>query len=212
MDIWIVKETCLDRQYQRASVEIEDGWNVIDIGAGLGDFAICVARECPNSTIHAYEPLPESFELLEANLSLNQVQNVMPYPKAVGKTNEVMELHLISTEAVQQSTAADGSGVAQQSILVPGISLDQAVENLRNSRCDYLKMDCEGAEFEILFNASAATLARIARICLEYHDGVTEYTHVDLRDFLLEKGFCVTLTSNPVHANLGVLYAKNNAI
>ncbi len=49
MDVWIIKETCLDRQYELYGTRIEDGWTVIDIGAGLGDFAILIARENPRS-------------------------------------------------------------------------------------------------------------------------------------------------------------------
>lgn len=209
MDVWIIKETCLDRQYQRSSVEIKDGWSVLDIGAGLGDFAICVAKNCPSSVIHAYEPFPESFELLKKNLNLNHVSNVKPYPNAVSKANAPIELHLISTEAVQQSTVADQSTVKQDSIRVMGVSLDQALREMENTRCDYLKMDCEGAEYEILLNTSDSTLARIDHICLEYHDGVTQFSHVDLVDFLTERGFYITLIPNPVHEELGLLYAKN---
>ncbi|RQW02921.1 FkbM family methyltransferase, partial [candidate division KSB1 bacterium] len=43
MDVWIVKETCLDRDYESNATPIQDGWTIIDIGAGLGDFAISVA-------------------------------------------------------------------------------------------------------------------------------------------------------------------------
>ena len=64
MDVWILKEAALERQYERASVEIEDGWTIVDVGAGLGDFCISVARAHPSSTIYAYEPFPESFALL----------------------------------------------------------------------------------------------------------------------------------------------------
>src|SRR5512140_603728 len=51
MDVWIVKETCLDRQYERFAVPIQDGWSVLDIGAGLGDFAISVGRAHPHCRV-----------------------------------------------------------------------------------------------------------------------------------------------------------------
>src|SRR5690349_3162171 len=35
MDIWVIKETCLDRGYENASVPLQPDWTVIDIGAGL---------------------------------------------------------------------------------------------------------------------------------------------------------------------------------
>src|SRR5712692_6064311 len=68
MDLWIIKETCLDRDYETIGEELQDGWIVLDIGAGLGDFAVYAAKSRPHSRIFAYEPFPESYELLQQNL------------------------------------------------------------------------------------------------------------------------------------------------
>lgn len=211
MDIWIIKETCLDRQYEQASVEIEDGWIVVDIGAGLGDFAICIASKHPQSTVYAYEPFPESFATLEANLRLNRVHNVQAFPYAISGQDGYVDLHIVSKEAVQQSTAFVRDR-ARDRIRVPSITLDRLLDEIREGRCDYLKIDCEGAEYEILFNASGETLQRIKHICLEYHDGVTKFSHHDLVEFLQGKGFEVRLTPNPAWRHLGFLYAVNQTV
>lgn len=68
-------------------------------------------------------------------------------------------------------------------------------------------MDCEGCEFEALLEASDATLERIARICLEYHNGLTHYTHNDLINHLQRNGFRTKVTTNPVYSRMGFLYA-----
>ena len=70
-----------------------------------------------------------------------------------------------------------------------------------------MKMDCEGGEFGILFNASRETLRKIQHLCLEYHDGFTPYTHEDLIQHLEENGFTVRTKPNAVHDYLGYLYA-----
>ena len=71
-----------------------------------------------------------------------------------------------------------------------------------------LKLDCEGAEYNILFGAPDETLKRIRRIVMEYHDSLTSHTHRDLVKFLSEKGFHVQVTPNYVHDDLGYLYAS----
>jgi FkbM family methyltransferase len=209
MDIWILKETCLDRQYERASVEIENGWNVIDIGAGLGDFAIGVAREHPRCSIYAYEPFPESFALLKENLNLNRAQNVRPFPYAVGGQVGTAQLRFITSEQVQHTTVSDsdrsGSGIE-----IPSVTLDQIFAELGLEQCHYLKMDCEGAEYEIFFNTGRSTLEKIRHICLEYHDGVTKYSHQDLINFFEKNGFRVRHTPNPVDHRWGLLHASNS--
>jgi FkbM family methyltransferase len=207
MDVWIIKESCLDRGYEAASVPVRDGWTVVDIGAGLGDFTVHAARLNPNGTVHAFEPFPESFALLVENVRLNRLENVKLSPCAVGgRPLERLTLYA-SGEAVQHSTTGQAAQAAAPTFEVACTSLDQIFDERRLTVCDYLKIDCEGAEFEILFNASESTLARIRHLCLEYHDGVTAHTHADLARFLREKGFRVTTQPNPVHRHLGLLHA-----
>ncbi len=208
MDVWIIKETCLDRQYERASVPIADGWMVIDIGAALGDFAIDVARRHPGCRVAAYEPFPESFALLQENLALNRVENVAIYPYAIGGHEGELRLGLVSAEAVQHSTAREGPA-PRDGVRVSSLTLDRAFADLGLSRCDYLKADCEGAEYDIFFNASAGTLRKIKHVCLEYHDGVTAHSHPDLIRFFEGHGFRVRRTPNPAYRHLGLLHAVN---
>jgi FkbM family methyltransferase len=185
MDVWIVKETCLDRDYESNSVQIKDGWTVVDIGAGIGEFAILVAKEHPSSQVYAYEPFPESFDLLEENLKLNVTRNVRAFQMAIGSRSGKMRL-ATTGEAVQHTTThSTVSGSASSVIEVRGLSLDDLFRINGLAHCDFLKIDCEGCEFEILFNANPMTLKKISRICLEYHDGFTEFSHVDLVSYLL---------------------------
>ena len=70
-----------------------------------------------------------------------------------------------------------------------------------------MKLDCEGAEYPILLTAPLTTLALIARIVMEYHDLDEEQNHRVLADYLRNLGYQVRLFSNPVHAEIGYLYA-----
>jgi FkbM family methyltransferase len=209
MDAWIIKETCLEKQYERASRDLADGWNVIDVGAGLGDFTICVARRTPHSRVYAYEPFPESFTLLQENVKLNDVQNVHAYPYAVGSQDGTLQLRFTSDEAVQHTTTSAAQD--NDTLEVRSVTLAHILSQHQLDVCHYLKMDCEGAEYDILLNADPELLGKIENICLEYHDGVTPFSHDDLVTFLERHGFQASLTPNPVHAHLGYLYARMEA-
>lgn len=211
MDVWVVKETCLDRQYERESVQIENGWTVLDIGAALGDFSICVARRNPNCLVYAYEPFPESFDLLQLNIKLNKIQNVRAFPYAVGARDGAAFLRVSSKEAVRHSTVT-GQVDGKNAVAVEAVSLNEVFVQNGIVTCDYLKADCEGAEYDILLNAGAAVLNRIRYICIEYHDGVTPFSHDDLLRHLKNNGFDVKSTRNPVHSGLGFLYAANRGL
>jgi FkbM family methyltransferase len=204
MDVWIIKETCLDRDYESNATPIQDGWTIIDIGAGLGDFAISVAYEHPRCQIYAYEPFPESYRLLEENIVLNSTNNVVAAPIAIGAQSGKMTL--FATGAAVQHSTTNTLGPAE-AISIQGLCLDDVFEVNAIAVCDFMKMDCEGGEFDILFNASEATLKKIKNICLEYHNGVTKFSHTDLMDYLQNRGFQVKTVPNPVHSHLGFLYA-----
>ena len=63
---------------------LQDGWTIIDIGAGLGDFTAYAAQRSPRGRVLAYEPFPESFALLQQNLKLNDTCTMSKYePYAV---------------------------------------------------------------------------------------------------------------------------------
>lgn len=205
MDIWIIKETCLDRDYERVGVPLEPDWTVIDIGAALGDFSVFAGRACPQGRVLAFEPYPPSFELLEHNLALNGLGNVAPRPVAVAGRAGTQTL-AVTGAAVQHRTVGQAQ-VGTQTVTVEGTTLGKIVEALPEQRCDFLKLDCEGAEYDILMATVPEHLARIRHICLEVHDGVTGHTRHDLAKFLHQNGFSVRLAPNPVHVTLGFLYA-----
>ncbi len=207
MDIWCIKETFIDHFYERCGTPLSDSWTVVDIGAGLGDFSILAARGYPASRVYAYEPFRASFDLLRKNLLLNQVANVQAFSQAIGGQTGQMQLDLSIPEPLQMRSAQAGSPAAARNLaLVESLSLADALDQNALTVCDLLKLDCEGAEYDILFHASEETLHRVRRIVMEYHDGVTPYSHVHMETFLREHGFVVTTTPNLVHDHLGYLY------
>jgi FkbM family methyltransferase len=210
MDLWIIKETCLDREYERDLPAWGEEWMILDIGAGLGDFSVYAARNHPGRKIAAFEPFSESFALLEDNVRANGIRNVKTFPLAVGARSGPMLLHTSSGAAVQHSTVSSPEADPAASISVEGITLEEAFRKTGFARCDLLKVDCEGGEYDIFFRAPEETLQRIDRIAMEYHDDCTPHSHNELADFLRKHGFSVRLRNNPVHRHLGFLTALRN--
>ncbi len=210
LDLWIIKEVCLDREYERHGAAIRGGWTVVDVGAGLGEFCVHVAREHPDCRIYAFEPCRESFTLLEENVSLNGIRNVRLYPYAVAARAGMAVLHLSRGARAMASTATGAGARRHGSMRVPSTTLADIFRDLDIPRCDLLKIDCEGAEYEMLLGADSGTMGRIARMSIEYHDGVTAFSGADLAEFLRSKGFEVRQIRNPAYpATLGWLYATN---
>jgi FkbM family methyltransferase len=209
MDMWVIKETCVDLEYERGFVEIQDGWTVVDIGAAFGDFCNSVATRCPNSSIVAFEPLPGSYQQLCENLASNDVQNVVALNCAVGEKTGRIRIQLPEGVypgdfCLKDNQADDVEGAHE----VECLALSD-IFNKYFDRCDFLKIDCEGAEYDILLNAPKEIFSKIRYIAMEYHDFQGTPGHEALVEELKGHGFEVELRPSPVHAYLGLLLAKN---
>ena len=207
MDVWSIKETFLDRFYERYGFTIQPRWNILDIGAGVGEYTLYAAALRPDSQVAAFEPYPQSFVLMQENLRLNKVPNVRAFEKAIGAASGELVLDLTRGEPLQIQSSAAQAAQIENGLAVDALSLADAFAMLEMDSCDLLKLDCEGAEYAILFNTPGPVLELVKRIVMEYHDNVVEYTHRDLTRFLNEQGFEVETFRNPVHSYLGYLRA-----
>ena len=188
------------------SLRLQDGWTIIDVGAGLGDFTAYAAQRCPSGRVLAYEPFPESFALLQENVSLNKLRNVEAKPYAIAEKPGSLALNIGLGEAVQHSTTRAGANTIE----VQAITLQQVFDEHGFDRCDFLKMDIEGGEYRIFDSLNTNLLKRVQRIALEYHDNTPAGQHGELARLLQNNGFNVHVRPNPVHAYLGYLYAARN--
>ena len=208
MDIWSIKETFIDRFYERYGTSLEDGWRIIDIGAGIGEFTLFSAIDYPNSFVYAFEPFPQSFKFLQENIRLNNTVNVELFSEAIGAVTGSLTLDITGSEPLQTRSVDDAeSSLLNDRLIVQSLSLSDVFDQLSIEKCDLLKIDCEGAEYQVLFNAPENVLNRVQRITMEYHDNIEDYQHDELVEYLTNIGFNVRIYPNQVHAYLGYLYA-----
>ena len=95
----------------------------------------------------------------------------MPIPLAIAGESGTRELHMQGRHGVQLAVRHLGEAVR-----IECITLADAFARWDIERCDFLKLDCEGAEYEILLRAPSDVYARIHRVALEYHDWITDHT------------------------------------
>jgi FkbM family methyltransferase len=207
MDVWSIKETFLDHFYEKYGFTIQPNWKIIDIGAGIGDYTLYTAMAQQNSKVFSFEPYPESFVLMQENLRLNAITNVQVFDEAIGAASGELILDLTGGEPLQFQSHLKKSVNVKKSLSISSLSLVDALTRLGLESCDLLKLDCEGAEYEILFGTPPPVLEHIRRIVMEYHDNLIQYDHTDLTRFLIEQGFQVETFPNPVHSHLGYLRA-----
>ena len=206
-DVWSVKETFLDRFYERYGFEIEPGWTVFDIGAGIGELSIFAAQAQPDTRVFAFEPAPASSALLRENIRLNDLTNVQVLEVAIGAESGTMLLDTSGGDPLMYSSRTERDVAGAGEFVVKSMTLQDAMAWAGVGQVDLLKLDCEGAEYDILYSADRSVLARIPRIVMEFHDLDGERTHVGLRRYLEDAGYVVETFSNPVHGWTGFLRA-----
>lgn len=206
LDMWVVKETCLDDGYACLGRVAPDGV-VVDVGAGLGDFALWAARQLRPRAVFAFEPHPGSFALLTHNLALNDARLVQAHAVALGAATGLKVLRR-GAEPTQSRVVASGAGDTGDTEVW---SLADAFDRCGIDVCDLLKVDIEGGEFALLLDAPPAVLRRIRHLRVEYHDDVEARDHRVLVRALEAAGFVVGRVPSPVHPRLGILVADRPA-
>jgi FkbM family methyltransferase len=146
---------------------VKRGMNVIDIGAHrLLHFALPKVRR-PKRTLAAFEPLPVNFELLKKNIQLNGLTYVQIFSQAVFSRNE--EVILTVPDGLPHSGDASvyqSRGTRQ--FRIPAIALDTFCDSA-GLRPDILKMDVEGAEYDVLIGAERTIGRHRPKLLIELH-------------------------------------------
>lgn len=169
---------------------VHDGSTVIDIGANIGVFSMKAARAAKNVRVVSYEPFPESFKSLSENVRLNGLENnVAAINKAVAGTRGELELFFRPHDLGGVSLHQYGDKSQLSSMRVPAITLEDVFRDNKIEVCDYMKMDCEGAEEQILMTAPRAVLDRIRSITLEWHGPLNKLSIHEFRNFLHGVGY-----------------------
>ena len=198
------------REYHPPGYEIGPDDVVIDVGANIGAFAVTAARAAPNGRVYAVEPEPDNFALLCGNVRRNGCRNVTPVRAAVADEAGEVALSISAGNAAGHSVQRRHGG---RDVVVPAVTLGGLLDEYRIDRCDFLKLDCEGAEYGILYGLPPAYFPRIRRLALEYHASPDEKRGKgdELVAFLRGVGFRVDLYTSVVGSRNGLIFASREA-
>jgi len=196
--VWLIEE------YAKKNFDIKSSDTVIDIGAHIGLFTLYASQNCKNGNIYSYEPVKENFNVLKENITINNLKNVKIFNLAVSKSNSTIKLFMNNDESGHSMFSK-----SSENIIVNSTSLMKIFDENNIKKCNFLKLDCEGAEYEIIKNLPLEYFQKIDKLVIEYHmaDSHPEFL-IELKEILLKQNF--EIETKKLFSDIGFLYAKKN--
>jgi len=170
---------------------VKPGWTVIDIGANFGWYSIHFSQLVgPSGKVFSFEPIPDSYEELNSNMQLNSCQNMKTFNTALGNRDDLVSFGIPEIDG--------GLGASSQflkcnkQIQATMCRLDNVIEEKNITNVDFIKVDIEGGELDMLYGAEKLLEQFRPNIMIEIVDVHCHrfgYSPNDVYQFLLSKGY-----------------------
>ncbi|GIV05871.1 MAG: hypothetical protein KatS3mg016_1446 [Fimbriimonadales bacterium] len=184
---------------------------VYDIGANIGITTLFFARAVgEQGLVVAFEPVPPTAQRLRDNVQINRLDNVRVYELALGDEEAQAEI----------SYAAEASGIAtlrqdltlhyqknyyMQSFQIEVVPLDVLLKREQLPLPDFIKMDVEGFEWQVLRGAQKILKEAHPQLFLELHGASREeryQTWLQIYQYLTQLGYAiVSVNQQPITPN-----------
>jgi FkbM family methyltransferase len=159
LSLHFVQNPAEEKLWKFAWRYLKTGMVVIDVGANQGLYTLLAAcRVGPGGRVIAFEPAPPDFGKLERNVALNRYSQVvlenMAVGEAVGNTEFYVCLGHQGGLSSRRRPLADDLVVPTQLVTTSLTTLDAYLRFKNIARVDFLKIDVEGGELEVLKGAT----------------------------------------------------------
>jgi FkbM family methyltransferase len=130
---------------------------VVDVGAHIGLYSLIAAKRVgPGGKVIAIEPDPENFKILRKNILLNRSKNIEALECAAYSAREKLKLFLPELEqgrTIFNTVMQDRAKTSINFLEVEANTLDNILESKNITEVNWIKIDVEGAELEVLKGA-----------------------------------------------------------
>jgi FkbM family methyltransferase len=135
------------------------GDTVVDVGAHAGHYTLISSKRVgANGKVIAIEADPSNFEILNRNINLNGLTNIIPINYAVYSKQTKLKLYLPDEESgfsIYNTIMVNRTKPEEKFIEVNANTLDYLLQQSGIRDANWIKIDVEGAEFEVLKGATA---------------------------------------------------------
>ena len=144
----IIMVSGFQEPYVKKIINVKKGEVFVDVGAHIGTYTIPIAKKVGEmGKVVSFEPHPKSIDLLERNIVLNQINNVVLIKHPVSDSIKKV-LFRLSKDPPTSGIETDDKN--ESVIEMDAIDLDTALSEQKLTRIDWLKIDVEGKELDVL--------------------------------------------------------------
>ncbi len=184
------KADALFRQLKKAKLKSKT-LNFVEIGSFTGAYSKMMAAEYPNATIFSIEACPRNFKTLVARTK--KIDRIIPIHMAISTTPGKVKFYVCDhpeyskmkyskfPRASSQSNSLyksflSGKGWTKKlrAVMVDSMSLDDFCKDRKIEHIDFLKINCEGCEYD-MFDGSLDFLKHTTAISLQMHGKSVEF-------------------------------------
>lgn len=172
----LIKEIIITDQYC-AKEFIKNDSVVIDAGANIGIFSLFASHLTPKGKIYSFEPTKSTFEILNKNIINNNLQNsIFVYNLALGDKKEKTEIMIQDNNLGGENIILGSDFFKNREIefnrkeSVEMITIDNFIKENNIKKVDFIKIDTEGYEKQIIQGARN-TIKEFSPVisCSAYH-------------------------------------------
>jgi len=170
---------------------------ILDLGANLGIISILLSKKFPFTKIYSFEASPINYDNFIKNIKDNNCLNIIPFNLAVwSKSNDIIEIPTSPTNSGGSSIFYKPEFFNQYPVSkIPTISLKDIFDQNNINECKLLKIDVEGAEYEIFKEFPQEYYNKIKNIGIEFHKCQAANTF-NLKKALKENNIPITCEFN----------------
>lgn len=158
-DLGISRELALYGVHEKNSTEevksiITPGMKILEVGANIGYYALIETKLAgPTGHLYAIEPAPHNFASLKKNLELNNIRNADLHQAAFGDKRDKAKFYVYDRGNLSSFIKREDMGMKYEEVEVEIMTLD---DFLKFKKVDFIRMDVEGYEKEILKGSEKA--------------------------------------------------------
>ena len=163
---------------------------IFDIGANVGYFSLTAFSKFPKAKIFSFEPHPYCFKVLSDYKTKFEHLNWNIYRYAISDANGELTINTNSLTDFTTVASIFENNAKKVAFTVQSKSMSSLLEEESIKHIDFIKIDCEGAEYDILYTSPKKVYDAITSLCIETHKGSKENQNINhLNAFIKKMGY-----------------------